>query len=102
MSQGGGVPMLQRTTSQPFMMRSEQKAANHAVRAGGSQLGIQKQAELTQRNLEILNKKHCPSKDMLYAKIFTDFVPSSPQVRTDGPGNSTFGGAAGAQHPTSQ
>jgi hypothetical protein len=27
---------------------------------------------LTQENLEILNKQHCPSKDMLYAKIFTD------------------------------
>lgn len=30
---------------------------------------------LTQANLEILNKQHCPSKDMLYAKIFTDFDP---------------------------
>lgn len=27
---------------------------------------------LTKENLEILNKQHCPSKDMLYAKIFTD------------------------------
>lgn len=27
---------------------------------------------LTQENLEILNKQHHPSKDMLYAKIFTD------------------------------
>ena len=28
-------------------------------------------------NLEILNKEHCPSKDMLYAKIFTDFEQDS-------------------------
>lgn len=32
---------------------------------------------LTQENLEILNKQHCPSKDMLYAKIFTDFENDS-------------------------
>ncbi len=32
---------------------------------------------LTQENLEILNKEHCPSKDMLYAKIFTDFEQDS-------------------------
>lgn len=29
--------------------------------------------ELTEENLEILNKQHGPGKDLLYAKIFTDY-----------------------------
>jgi len=35
---------------------------------------------LTQENLEILNKQHHPSKDLLYAKIFTDFEQSNHQI----------------------
>jgi hypothetical protein len=36
--------------------------------------------ELTQENLEILNKQHCPSKDLLYAKIFTDYEQHSNET----------------------
>ena len=87
--------MLSRTTSQPFFMRSEQKVIRgnapdktmHCSRLNNSHLesSQMKQAQLTQRNLEILNKKYCPSKDMLYAKIFTDYRPQSPsnQVKTN-------------------
>lgn len=55
------------------------------------------ESQLTQKNLEILNRKHSPSKDMLYAKIFPDFVPSSPQMRQRGNVNSFVA----PQHPTS-
>ena len=58
-------------------------------------------AKLTQRNLELLNKKYSPSKDMLYAKIFTDFRPSSPSnVKKENKVGSSFG-TGGPQHPIS-
>jgi len=106
---GGQAPMLSRTTSQPFIMRSEQKVMRGNAPEKNSQRNKlsnsnlefssqMKQAQLTQRNLELLNKKYCPSKDMLYAKIFTDYRPSSPSFQNKGH-ESSFGGAP--QHPIS-
>ena len=96
--------MLSRTVSQPFIMRSEQKVirgtapqnTNHRHKLNHSQLEMSsqlKQAQLTQHNLDLLNKKYSPSKDMLYAKIFTDFQPSSPSNRVKKNQVNSFGGA---------
>ena len=92
--------MLSRTTSQPFMMRTEQKPVRSSKQGTLNNSSHHMQyAQLTQRNLEILNKKYSPSKDMLYAKIFTDFRPSSPTMRNNNQGSSF--GAGAPQHPIS-